>query len=51
MKEEFFYEEDESFDEASNDFYSEEEIDRELEDGMISPEEEAFTRGYLGALD
>ena len=35
----------------SMDFYSDDELERELEEDAISIEEEAFTRGYLHALE
>lgn len=34
----------------NEDFYDADEIERECEDNMISPEEAAFTIGYLEAL-
>ncbi|MFH1917427.1 MAG: hypothetical protein ABIJ21_09270 [Nanoarchaeota archaeon] len=52
MKEDYYYEEAVFEPEnESEDFYNEEEMDRELEEGMISPEEEAFARGYINALE
>ena len=52
MKEDYYYEEDIiEIENVSEDFYCEEEMDRELEEGMISPEEEAFARGYINALE
>ena len=43
---EIFYEEDYE-DLEGDDFYSSDELDRELSADMITPEEEAFIRGYL----
>ena len=32
------------------DFYDLDEIDREIEDGLMSPEEGAFSRGFVESL-
>jgi hypothetical protein len=52
MREDYYFDENiEEIEEKQEDFYNEEEIERELDEGMISPEEEAFTRGFLNALE
>ncbi|MBU1975455.1 MAG: hypothetical protein KKG59_03555 [Nanoarchaeota archaeon] len=49
MEEEFFFEDEEFIDDT--DIYNGDEVERELEDNMISAWEAAFQRGYNEALD